>query len=98
MADVDSAVREQFKQEVIGSYDRAAKLYDRVGTRQFSYFATRRIERLNIPEGARVLDVATGRGALLFLAAEKAGTSGRVIGIDLAPTMITETAAEIAAR
>ncbi len=79
-------------------YDRAAGLYDHVGIKQASYYANLLVERLNIPPGARVLDVATGRGALLFAAAQRVGPTGRVIGIDLAPQMIAETTAEIQAR
>jgi SAM-dependent methyltransferase len=42
-----------------------------------------------------VLDVATGRGASLFPVSEIVGDAGRVIGIDLAPMMVSETSADI---
>jgi ubiquinone/menaquinone biosynthesis C-methylase UbiE len=90
--------REQLKHEIVGVYDRAASIYEQVGARQSAYFSQRLIERLNIPSSARVLDVATGRGALLLAAAEKAGATGYVLGIDLAPNMIAEIAAEIKVR
>jgi ubiquinone/menaquinone biosynthesis C-methylase UbiE len=51
-----------------------------------------------IAEGAKVLDVAVGRGANLFPAAEKVGLRGQVIGIDLAANMVQETKAEIERR
>ncbi|MEZ4670263.1 MAG: methyltransferase domain-containing protein [Anaerolineae bacterium] len=86
------------KQEIIGLYDRAAPIYDQVGTQQFKYFGRMLIERLAIPAGGQVLDIACGRGALLLPAAEKVGASGHVIGIDLAPTMVEETGAEIERR
>lgn len=98
MTNFDLVTHEQLKREIIGVYDRAASLYDHVGTKQSVYYANLLVDRLNIPTGARVLDVATGRGALLFAAAEKVGTNGYVLGIDLAPNMIAETAAEIKAR
>lgn len=95
---MDPAMYDQLKREIVGVYDRAASLYDQVGIKTATYFGERLIERLNIPAGAQVLDVATGRGALLFPVAERIGPTGRVIGIDLAPTMIAETSSEIEAR
>lgn len=86
------------EQEIIGVYDRAAKTYEQVGIRAASYFGKHLVERLDIPSGARVLDVATGRGALLFPAAQQVGPAGRVIGIDLAPGMVEATTAEIRER
>lgn len=88
----------QRKREIIGVYDRAAGSYDQVGIQQSTYFGRFLIDRLNIPTGAQVLDVATGRGALLFPAAERVGPTGHVIGIDLAPAMVAETSSEIEAR
>jgi ubiquinone/menaquinone biosynthesis C-methylase UbiE len=89
---------EAIKQEVVGTYDRAAHLYDQVGARRFSYFGNLLIDALAIPPGAHVLDIASGRGALLLPAAEKVGATGRVIGIDLAPQMVALTQAEIERR
>ena len=95
---IDYSEHNAVKREVIGTYDRAASLYDQVGVRRFTYFGNLLVERLNIPAGVQVLDLATGRGALLFAAAEKVGTTGRVIGIDLAPQMVALTQAEIKRR
>jgi ubiquinone/menaquinone biosynthesis C-methylase UbiE len=89
---------EEMKREVVGTYDRAAHLYDQVGARRFTYFDSLLVERLNIPVGAHVLDLACGRGAMLFAAAEKVGATGQVIGIDLAPRMVEHTHAEIQQR
>jgi SAM-dependent methyltransferase len=41
-----------------------------------------------IREGMHVLDVGTGRGDVAFIAAELVGETGRVVGIDSAPTAI----------
>jgi len=41
------------------------------------------------------VDVAKSRGAVLFAAAEQVGTTGFVVGIDLAEQMVQETAAEL---
>ena len=86
----------QRKQGVAGVFSRAAPNYDRVGPRFFSHFGRRLVEIAQIPNGAQVLDVATGRGALLFPAAESVGPHGRVIGIDLSETMVQETTQELA--
>lgn len=83
------------KQEVAGTFSRAAESYDRVGPRFFTHFGERLVALAQVPRGARVLDIATGRGALLFPAALAAGPAGHVTGIDLSETMVQQTAAEI---
>lgn len=86
------------KQEVAEVFSRAAPTYDRVGPRFFSYFGRRLVELARLPNGARVLDVATGGGAVLFTAAEAAGPQGHVVGIDLSGTMVKETAQDLKHR
>ena len=98
MSTFDPSTHEQLKHEIVGVYDRAAHLYDQVGARLFTYYADILIDKLDIPSGVRILDIATGRGALLFAAAEKVGANGYVLGVDLAPNMISKTDAEIKAR
>ncbi|NOH04911.1 MAG: methyltransferase domain-containing protein [Chloroflexi bacterium] len=89
----DSAQR---KQQVSGLFNRVAAMYDHVGPRFFSHFGRRLVELAQIPDGANVLDVATGRGAVLIPAAESVGAQGHVVGIDLSEGMVRETAKEIA--
>lgn len=48
--------------------------------------------------GAVLLDVACGRGAVLFAAANRVGRTGRAIGVDLADGMVRETAVEAKRR
>lgn len=86
------------KREIASIFGRAALTYDRVGPRFFSHFGRRLVEFADIPSGARVLDVATGRGAALFPAAEAVGPLGRVTGIDLSDAMVRKTADDIRAR
>ena len=88
----------QSKKRIGGIFGRAATTYDQVGPQFFSHFGRRIIEIAKIPAGAKVLDVATGRGALLFPAAEAVGQEGQVIGVDLSETMIQETSQELARR
>ena len=89
---------ETIKREVIEMFNRAAPTYGQVGTKQFTYFGRLLVERLAIPPGAKVLDVASGRGAILFPAAEAAGATGLAIGGDLAPEMVAQTQDEIERR
>lgn len=89
---------QQKKLETAAVYDRTAPTFDQVGPRYFRRFGQRLTELARIPEGARVLDVACGRGASLFPAAEQAGERGRVLGIDLSSGMIRETSVELSAR
>jgi len=86
------------KQHIRGIFDRAAPTYGQVGARFFQEFGRRLVGVAGVATGSRVLDVATGRGAVLFPAAAAAGPSGRVVGIDLAPGMVAATAAEARAR
>ena len=71
----------------------------------FSMIATQQLlvgellcEAVDVHPGQRVLDIATGRGAVLFPAAQRVGPSGRAIGIDLSEGMVQATAAEISRR
>jgi len=52
------------------------------------------VELAQVPDGAELLDVATGRGAALFPAAERAGRRGRAIGVDMTGGMAREVAAD----
>ena len=45
-------------------------------------------QHVDVPEGSRVLDAACGTGIVGRMAAEKAGRSGSVVGIDLNAAMI----------
>ncbi len=68
------------------------------GLRRFPHFGRRLVETASLSPGMHVLDIATGRGALLFPAAEHVGRGGRVVGIDLAPGMVEATAKDVEQR
>lgn len=77
------------------AWSRAAPAYAHTGPAFFQYFGHELVQFAQVPKGARVLDVATGRGAVLFPAAEQVGPQGEVIGVDYAAGMVKETNAEI---
>jgi ubiquinone/menaquinone biosynthesis C-methylase UbiE len=83
------------REESLRVFSQAATIYDRIGPGIFSYFGQRLVDLAEIKAGANVLDVATGRGALLFPAAAKVGANGYVTGIDFSPDMVRETAKDI---
>lgn len=81
-------------------FDRIAPDYDAGGPGCFAHFGRRLVEAAGVAPGQRVLDVATGRGAVLLPAAALVGPAGtgEVVGVDLAEGMVRLTGAEIARR
>lgn len=86
------------KRETAGVFSRGAATFGQIGPPVFPYFGHRLVELAQIQSGARVLDIATGRGAVFFPAAETAGSKGHVTGIDLSKEMVKETSREIERR
>ncbi len=62
------------------------------------YFGRRLVELVDLPVGARVLDVGFGLGSSLFPAAQQVGPKGQVIGIDIDEERVEKTAAFILER
>jgi ubiquinone/menaquinone biosynthesis C-methylase UbiE len=86
-------VRAQQMKEVLSSvFDRAAPSYLLVGPRFFDVLARRLVELAELEPGQRVLDVATGTGAVLLPAAERVGPAGSVVGVDLSEGMLAQAA------
>jgi ubiquinone/menaquinone biosynthesis C-methylase UbiE len=83
------------REESLRVFSQAATIYDRVGPGIFSHFGRRLVDLAEIDAGANVLDVAAGRGALLFPAAAKVGPTGHVTAIDFSPDMVRETTKDI---
>jgi len=86
------------REESLRVFSQAASTYDRIGPGIFSYFGQRLVDVAEIAAGANVLDVAAGRGALLFPAAAKVGPTGHVTAIDFSSDMVRETAKDIESR
>jgi O-methyltransferase/aklanonic acid methyltransferase len=74
------------KADVAARFNRMASEFDPQGA--FAHFGQRLVDVVGVEPGQRVLDVATGRGAVLFPAAERVGAAGEVIGVDLAESMV----------
>jgi ubiquinone/menaquinone biosynthesis C-methylase UbiE len=88
----------RYKQSIASLYDRAAPIYDQVGPSFFQQVAARLVDLVGVGAGARVLDVGTGRGAVLLAAAEQVGPTGLLVGIDLSAGMVRQAAGEIRQR
>ena len=72
-------------------FDGSAMSYDRVGPKIFSQFGEHLVEQIPLARGAHVLDIATGKGAVLLPAARRVGSEGQVTGIDLSGGILKET-------
>ena len=84
---------DQDKQNVIAVFDQVAELYDNPSMRFFAFCADRLISHLRPAPDAKILDVATGTGAVALAAAQALGPQGRVHAIDLAENMLNQAIA-----
>lgn len=87
--------RENPSPEIITVFNLVAGGYDDAALRFFPFCADRVIARLNPPPGAKLLDVATGTGAIALAASQAVGPQGRIIAIDLAERMLDRFQAKI---
>jgi ubiquinone/menaquinone biosynthesis C-methylase UbiE len=85
------------KTQTKAQFNSVAADYD-AGPGCFAYFGRRLVTAADIRPEQRVLDVACGRGAVLFPAGELVGETGEVIGIDLAEEMARTTNEEATRR
>ncbi|MBS3904898.1 MAG: methyltransferase domain-containing protein [Simkania sp.] len=86
------------KNRVGNVFDRAAPQYGGKSCSFFNYFGKRLVDQVDISVNQCVLDVATGRGAVLFPLAQTIGPLGQVIGIDISKQMLHETELEAKKR
>lgn len=96
MSGLDTQAR---KQKVISVFNEVASGYDNPALRFFPFSAERALGHLNPKPGSKILDAATGTGALAVKLAQAVGPQGRVIGIDLSTAMLeraTHNAAKMA--
>ncbi|MFJ6137725.1 class I SAM-dependent methyltransferase [Kitasatospora sp. NPDC092286] len=83
-------------EEMYKLFNKAAKVYDQSGVEFFRPIGRRLVEFSGISAGASVLDVGSGRGAVLFPAAEAVGAGGEVVGIDISEEMVKYAQADAA--
>jgi len=83
------------KKEIEGLFDRVSSTYDTIGPRFFTYFGDKLVKFADVRADASVLDIATGRGAILFAAAQ-ATPLKRIVGIDMSEQMVMQTKKDIA--
>jgi len=95
--DDDQPAEPDPKAMVGGTFSAAAATYDQV-IPFFAPFGRALVAAADLDRGARVLDVASGRGACLYPALDSIGPEGSVVGVDLAPGMVDALAADLAAR
>lgn len=70
------------------TYNAAADYFDDPANQYWQRYGRRTVERISLQSGARVLDVGCGTGTSAIPAAEIIGTSGKVIGVDLAENLL----------
>jgi SAM-dependent methyltransferase len=84
------------KAETMAQFNSRAGDFDPQGA--FAHFGQRLVAELGVEPGQRVLDVATGRGAVFFPAVERVGAAGEAVGVDLAESMVRATNEEAEGR
>ncbi len=79
---------QQHKQRVIGVFDTIASGYDHAALRFFVFAADRVVKTLRPRPGQKILDIATGAGAVAIACAQAVKSDGRVMAIDLSQAMV----------
>lgn len=78
----------QHKQRIVDVFDTIAAGYDHTALRFFSFAADRVVKTLDPRPGQKILDIATGTGAIAIACAQAVKPDGRVIAIDLSSAML----------
>ena len=76
------------RKKAAATYNAASDFYDHPANTFWERYGRRTIERLPLPQGARVLDVCCGSGASALPAAGAVGPDGTVTGVDLAENLL----------
>jgi O-methyltransferase/aklanonic acid methyltransferase len=86
------------KEDIEQVFDGAAAAYDAAGPSIFAQFGGRLVQGIPLAPGSNVLDVATGKGAVLVAAAARVGPTGHLTGVDLSGGILREAEQVVAAN
>lgn len=78
----------KFKQRQVEIWNALADTYDQSFSAVMYPAAQEMIEEVGVQSGESILDIACGTGIDAFLARDRLGDAGRIIGIDIAPKMV----------
>jgi len=79
---------EQYRKVMRKGWNLTPGIYDRIWTPVLREYSVGCVERVDVRPGDRVVDVATGPGTAALLAAERAGASGAVLGVDISDRFV----------
>jgi ubiquinone/menaquinone biosynthesis C-methylase UbiE len=85
------------KQQVTLGFNLASTGYDKPALRFLPTCAKRLVELAKLQSGQKVLDIATGTGTAAIAIANQVGSTGKIVGIDLAPEMLEQAQQKISA-
>lgn len=80
------------------TYDAASDAFDHPANTFWERFGRRTVDRLELANGARVLDACCGSGASALPAAERVGAEGYVLGVDVSEGLLELARAKAARR
>lgn len=84
------------KRRVAAVYNLISSGHDKPALRYAPLIADRLVELSGLQTGQKILDVATGTGAVIIPAAHVVGMTGQVIGVDIAQDMLIQARRNIA--
>ena len=90
-----NASSEDYQAAIITLFDGLAAGYDAPALRFFPFCADRLVHYVRPAPGQKILDVATGTGAVAVAMAQAVGPQGRVHAIDLSAAMLEKAAANV---
>lgn len=82
-----------YKQQLLNDFDSRTN-YD--NGRFYKAIANRLIEFANLQKGQKILDIATGTGIVALNAAQKVGSQGKAIGVDISAGMLNNAKQKLA--
>ena len=82
-----------YKQQLLADFNSRTN-YD--NGRFYKAIANRLVEFANLQNGQKILDIATGTGIVALNAAQKVGSQGKVIGVDISAGMLNNAKQKLA--